>query len=76
MPFSDDQMALFDAKTGDRIAVATRLSGTWTISADGIDNKTASDRSAAIAALLDAAIESLGGTGYSTMIPHGLTEQP
>lgn len=76
MPFSDDQMALFDAKTGDRIAVGTRQSGTWTISADGIDNKTASDRGAAITALLDAAIESLGGTGYSTMIPHGLAEQP
>lgn len=76
VPFSDDQMALFDAKSGNRIAVAVRASGSWTISADGIDDKTASDRSGAISALLDAALESLGGTGYSTMIPHGLTDQP
>jgi len=76
VPFSDDQMALFDAKTGDRIAVATRDSGTWTITADNADTKSATDRSSAITALLDTALESLGGDGYSTMVPHGLAEQP
>ena len=50
VPFSDDQMALFDAKTGDRIAVAARESGTWTITAEGIDNKSAADRPEAIVA--------------------------
>ncbi|KLO25912.1 hypothetical protein ABW16_21630 [Mycolicibacter heraklionensis] len=76
VPFSDDQMALFDAKTGNRIALAVRESEAWTVSADGIDDRSAEDRPAAITALLDAAIEALGGTGYSTMVPHGLAEQP
>lgn len=79
--FSTDQMALFDAATGDRIAVAIRTAGTWTITADGIANTTATTRADAITALTSQTLKKLGpsgpgGQGYSTTIPHGLADQP
>lgn len=70
-----DLMQLYD-QAGTLIATATRADGVWTVSADGITDVTADTRQDAIMALTEQALAALGGTGYSTMVPHGLAEQP
>lgn len=74
--FGDDHMKLFDAATGDPIVTATRSAGTWTITADGVSDVTAPDRPGAITAMTEQALASLPGSGYSTLVPYGLPEQP
>lgn len=70
-----DLMQLYD-QDGTLIATAARTSGVWTVDAAGVDDVTADTRQAAIMALTEQALAALGGTGYSTMVPHGLAEQP
>ena len=75
--FDSELMQLFDSATGAAIVTATRVGGvggTWTVSADGVDDVTAADRQAAITAMIEQALAALGGTGYSTTVPHGLAE--
>lgn len=74
--FGSEHMKLFDAATGDPIVTATRSAGTWTVSADGVPDVTAADRPGAITAMTEQALAALGGTGYSTLVPYGLPEQP
>lgn len=74
--FGADHMKLFDATTGEPIVTATRTDGTWTITADGIDDVTATDRGAAITAMTEHALAILPGSGYSTLVPRELSELP
>lgn len=76
--FGDDRMMLFDASEGAVIVDANRaaLGEPWTVAADGVEDVTAADRPAAITAMVDQALKSLGGTGYSCTVPHGLAELP
>lgn len=71
-------MGLLDnASPGQPIVVATRGPGTtWVIHADGIDDVIANTRAEAITAMIDHALTILPGTGYSTLVPHGLRELP
>ncbi|ASR75884.1 minor tail protein [Mycobacterium phage Aziz] len=72
--FGIDHMKLFDARTGEPLVSATRVDGVWTVEAIGIPNVTAEDRPGALTAMTEQALASLGGTGYSTLIPHELWE--
>lgn len=79
--FGSELMRLFVSNTGDLIVEASRSDGTWTIHAEGIPDVTASDRAGALEAMPQQAFAALGpsgpgGKGYSTLIPHGLAEQP
>ncbi|MGV0627221.1 hypothetical protein [Mycolicibacter minnesotensis] len=77
VPIGADLMHLLDNQDGAVIAAAARTSkGRWQVSADGADTVTVNDRTAAVTALTETALAVLGGTGYSTMVPHGLTAQP
>lgn len=76
--FGDDRMMLFDAEQGAVIVDANRpgLGQQWTIIADGVPDVTAADRPLAITAMIEQALASLPGTGYSCTVPHGLMEMP
>ena len=72
-----DLMHLLDNANGSTIVTAQRDGGTWVIHADAVEtDATATTRPDAIQGVLDHALAALGGDGYSTMIPHGLTELP
>lgn len=70
-----DLMHLIDEEA-TLIAAATRSDDEWTVTADGVEDVTTSTRSEAIIALTEQALASLGGTGYSTLVPRGLSDQP
>ncbi len=70
-----DLMHLLD-ETGALIAAAERVDGSWTITAEDVPDVTAASRGEAITALTEQALKALGGTGYSTMVPHGLSAAP
>ena len=77
VPFDTELMKLFNGDDGTVIVTATRadgVGGTWTVSAEGVADVTAADRQAAITAMTEQALAALGGTGYSTTVPHGLAE--
>lgn len=74
--FGTELMQLFDSTDGTIVVTAERIDGTWTVKATGIDDVTAANRADAITALIDQALASLSGTGYSTLVPHGLPEMP
>lgn len=76
--FGDDRMMLFDANEGVVIVDCTRPDpqSDWTIIVDGLENVTVSTRQQAIQAMIDQALESLPGSGYSCIVPHGLAEMP
>lgn len=74
VPFGSDLMRLFDG-TGNIIVTATRTGNGWDVEATdapGVSNRAT--RSEAITAMINKALEVLPGTGYSTLVPHGLTE--
>jgi hypothetical protein len=76
--FGGDRMILFDSATGAGVVDANRpdAASPWTITAAGVPDITAPDRPTAITAMTEQALASLGGTGYSTLVPVGLTDQP
>ena len=85
LAFGEHLMQLFDTNTGQVVVTANRDSdtGIWTVQAAGVAEKTAptvneseTPRSEVIQAMVDLALESLGGTGYSTLVPHGLPATP
>lgn len=77
IPFDDNRMALFDNNTGTAIVTAERdQTQVWTVHADGVDDVTANNRQDAIQALIDQALASQPGTGFSTLVPHGLADLP
>ena len=76
LAFGADKMALFDRQSGNVIVEANRADDVWTVHADGIDDTTAASRSEAVTAMTEHALAALPGTGYSTLVPYGLTEQP
>lgn len=69
-------MQLFDASDGQIVVTAERAGGTWTITASGIADVTAATRMDAITAITEQALAALGGSGYSTLVPHGLSDLP
>ncbi|QSM88808.1 Uncharacterised protein [Mycobacteroides abscessus subsp. bolletii] len=76
--FGPNIMQLFNSADGKVIVTAERSDpeSAWTIKADGAADTTATDRGAAIGAMVDMALEVGPATGYSTLVPHGLAEQP
>ena len=76
--FGEDRMMLFDASEGVVIVDANRegLDKPWTIVTNGIPDVTAPNRSMAINTMINQALASLPGTGYSCTVPHGLMEMP
>ena len=76
--FGEDRMMLFDANEGAVIVDCNRagLGEPWTAVAEGVPDVTVSTRVDAIQAMVDQALASLPGTGYSCTVPHGLTEMP
>ena len=81
VPFGDDLMKLFD-KEGNTLAIAERpnADAPWNIHTDddGVPDDSATTREAAIYKMTEfvVAAKSIEGTGFSTLVPHGLTEQP
>lgn len=76
--FGEDRMMLFDANEGVVIVDANRpnAESEWTIVTEGIPDVTAATRVLAIQAMINQALASLPGTGYSCTVPHGLMEMP
>jgi hypothetical protein len=80
--FGPDKMLLFSCGADAAvIAQADRTAGVWTITATNVADVSANSRADAITALTDQALAALtaaGGTagGYSTTVPHGLTDLP
>ncbi|MBY0442023.1 MAG: hypothetical protein K2Q25_07800 [Mycobacteriaceae bacterium] len=71
-----DVMELVD-QAGTPIVTGTRTgSGSWLIHADGVPDMRTSHRANAINAMIDHALAALGGTGYSTLVPHELAALP
>ena len=76
--FGGDRMMLFDSAEGVVIVDCNRagLGEPWTAVAEGVPDAVASNRTDAITAMVDQALKSLGGKGYSCTVPHGLSELP
>lgn len=79
VPFGTNKMGLFDTE-GNSIVVAQRDHdrAPWQIhtDSDGIPDMMKDTREEAITAMVDFALQSLPGTGYSCLVPHGLAETP
>lgn len=75
VPFGDNLMRIYQESDGSEVANATLAAGVWTISdpAAKVPASTADSVQAAVLALTEHATTVLGGTGYSTIVPHGLT---
>lgn len=76
--FGADRMMLFNADEGAVIVDANRASEgePWTVVAEGVSDVTVATRVEAIQAMVDQALASLPGSGYSCTVPHGLAELP
>lgn len=84
--FGSDLMHLFDSEAGIVLVSATRgPGGEWTITAldppNPVADVTASSRTDALTAMTEHVFNALGpsgpnGEGYSTLIPHGMSELP
>jgi hypothetical protein len=83
--FGDNQMQLFDSRTGQLLVSAQREPDQllWTIrnevTGTTLPDLTAGNRSGAIDAMETQALRAIprdGGLGYSTTVPRGLREQP
>lgn len=72
---NQDLMLLLD-ENGQTVVTATRDKGKWTIHADGVKDNLCGTRPDAIMAMTDHALAALPGSGYSTLVPHGLPESP
>jgi hypothetical protein len=81
VPHGADLMHLYD-KQGNVLVTAERDGETWNVKAASTDETRHANRAEAIEAMWkDHAYNHLGpindqGHGYSTLIPHGLAEQP
>lgn len=80
MAFGTEKMTLSDFLTGEGIVQAER-SGCcgaykWLVKAEGVEDRSAEDRNDAIDLMIDAALEALPGTGYSTFVPHSVRQLP
>lgn len=73
---ANPDLMLLIGEDGSTLVSAQRSGGKWTIHADNIKDATASTRPDAIQALTDHALAASPGTGYSTLVPHGLPELP
>lgn len=73
--FGTELMGLFDNE-GILLVSATRSGGVWTVTAEGADPVTTTDRGEAITALIDTALTILPGTGYSCQVPHTVANLP
>ena len=71
-----EHMQLVNNTDGTVMVTATRTDGVWTITAEGHDDRTATDRPAAIQAMADLAVECCPDTFFTTQLPPGLLEQP
>ena len=71
---SDDVMEVTDWHSGETLVTAVRTTGVWTIHAPGTAERITHSRPDAVTAMIDAALESLPGTGYSTLVPHQIAE--
>lgn len=71
-----DKMTLFDPEAGKVLVSATRMGGSWTVHTEGLSDVSSPSRQAAIHAMTEHALTLLPGTGYSTLVPHGLAELP
>jgi len=80
VPFGDNRMVLFETASGTRLVTANRASEfpKWVVHVENSprEDVEADDRQSAIMAMIDLALEKLGGKGYSTTVPHGLLELP
>ena len=74
--FGADRMMLFNASEGEVLVDCNRVNGVWTAVAQGVPDVTADNRPDAIMAMVNQALASLPGTGYSCTVPHGLAELP
>lgn len=72
----DRLLVLTDCATGQPIATAVLFEGMWKVRARGGPPMPAATRAEAITALTEAALRTLGGSGYSTLVPRGLAETP
>lgn len=74
--FGNDRMMLFDSSEGNVIVDANRSGAgqEWVVVAPGVPDVTVANRPDAIQAMVDQALASLPGTGYSCTVPHGLYE--
>jgi hypothetical protein len=83
---SRKKMVLLDNATGNVVVSAIRSApgGDWTVSARGIADITVPPdtqpsttyRQGVIQAMVDHALASQPGTGYSCVVPHGLETMP
>ncbi len=76
--FGADGMTLFQVSDGQPIVSAGRAAaaGPWTVHAEGVPDATCATRPEAIDQMIEHALAALPGTGYSTLVPHGLRELP
>lgn len=63
-------MTLCD-RNGRTIVTARRDGDTWMVTADGVPDVSVPSADA-ITAMTEHALNALGGSGYSTFVPHGL----
>lgn len=76
IPFGDARMVLQDCADDAAIVVAERVDAEWKVTADGLDDRTASARADAIGVMVDMALNRLPDDGYSTFIPSILWDLP
>ena len=89
--FGADRMMLFDNIAGTVVVDCTRdANGQWVATAPNVPDVTVAPddpntdgfggaptyRQGAITAMINQALASLAGAGYSTLVPHGLPETP
>lgn len=84
VPFGADRMMLFDASGTVVVDCNRNPDGSWTAKAAGVPDVTMpaditggpTFRQGAITAMTNQALAASPGSGYSTMVPHGLAEMP
>lgn len=70
-----NRMRILDGD-GTPVVIARRTSTAWVIVAAGVSNVTAQTRRGAIGDMMTQALASLGGTGFSTLVPYGIADLP
>ncbi|AID58845.1 hypothetical protein PBI_GAIA_25 [Mycobacterium phage Gaia] len=73
--FGNDLMGLFDSN-GTLITQGERTTTGWKVTAIGVSDVNVGNRSDAITAMINMALEVLPGEGYSCLVPRGLRAQP
>jgi hypothetical protein len=70
------KMLLRDSETNEIHVTANRDGNLWTVSADGVPEGTAHNRSDAIYLMTEHALAKLPGTGYSTFLADDIRDLP